>query len=115
MLAGEEDVGHMPESCPRPVEALGVHAEGTNGAEPPKKTAKRGKRPASIAPSNFNGMPALDLAGALCRSKGVCKADRAPKHPCCNVVSRWHISRGGATTLHRRVCYIVMSLVYCLI
>ena len=42
MTAGEEAENHAPETCQSSAEAPGVHAQSTNGAEPTKKTAKKG-------------------------------------------------------------------------
>ena len=52
----------------------------------------------------------LTLKHALCRSKGVSKADRASEHPCCKLIPKWHISTGGAATLHRGVRHIVIAI-----
>ena len=61
VATGDEDTGHEPDGCPSPVEAPGRHAEGTNGAGPPKKTAKKSERLiAKLAPLESDSMPVLD-------------------------------------------------------
>ncbi len=45
VFTGEDDIDNTPESCPSHAEATELHAEGTNGAGPPKQAAKKSKHP----------------------------------------------------------------------
>ena len=114
VLTGEEDSGDAPESCSSHTEALELHAEGTNGAGPPEKTAKKSKHLTCIsarkAPLDDNSVLMRDFDNALCRSKGVSEADRASEHPCCKIVSKGCVSRGGAPIVHRGVRYATTTL-----